>query len=305
MDWGLMLLGMGPVHLLNSTIGTRELVDYVRRHSLTYLSSVGTTFALLTSFASWIPKGALGSLRTICCGGSAFYRATAHKLAALVPGATMFNLFGPTEATVYCAGTRVDLGVASENATIDIGVPLSGQRFLFGIGDEISETPPRGECELLLSGTQLMEGYLGAESGLVDVFRGGRTQRVYRTGDLVLFDGERLYFSGRKGGFVKSRGYRISPQEVENAFLASPKIRECAAVAIPDPVAENLLVLCYVADDGRDVEDVELEAHGAARLAPYSIPRRFVRCERIPKSSSGKIDQAALVRTLRASEPAV
>jgi acyl-CoA synthetase (AMP-forming)/AMP-acid ligase II len=146
-----------------------------------------------------------------------------------------------------------------------------------------------------------MTGYLGAESGLPHVSCGGRTLTAYRTGDLVLSDRGRLYFTGRTGGFVKSRGYRISPQEVENAFLSSDKIKECAALAVPDPVAENLLVLCYVAHDKNDVEAVELEAHAGARLAPYSIPRRFVRCEKIPKSSSGKIDQEALRRMVRAS----
>lgn len=195
----------------------------------------------------------------------------------------MFNLFGPTEATIYFSGTRVDLDVASEQATIDIGTPFDGQRFLFDVDGTIEEAP-RGECELLLSGSQLMTGYLGAETGLMSVSVGGRTQTAYRTGDFVLLECGRLYFTGRKGGFVKSRGYRISPQEVENVFLSNTKIRECAAVAIPDPVAENLLVLCYVTHDGREVEAAELEAHGASRLATYSIPRRFVRCERIPKS---------------------
>jgi acyl-CoA synthetase (AMP-forming)/AMP-acid ligase II len=142
-----------------------------------------------------------------------------------------------------------------------------------------------------------MSGYLdgeGAESGLLTT--NGRT--AYRTGDLVVAEGGRIYFTGRKGGFVKTRGYRVSPQEVENAFLASAKIKECAAVAVPDPVAENLLVLCYVTHDGGALEAADLEKHAESRLAPYAIPRRFVRCERIPKSSAGKIDQTALRKSL-------
>lgn len=303
MDWVLMLLGVGPIHLLSSTIATLELVEYVRQHSLTYVSSVGTTFALLASYARWIPKGALDSLRTICCGGSAFHRATARELAVLVPGAEMFNLFGPTEATVYCGGTRVDLSVPSEIPTIEIGVPFPGQKFLFDVGGEVTESP-RGECELLLMGTQLMTGYLGAETGLVTLLSGGQPQTAYRTGDLVLAEGGRLYFVGRKGGFVKSRGYRVSPQEVENAFLTNPRIKECAALGLPDPVVENVLVLCFVTHDGHDMDDAELESHGASQLAPYSIPQRFVRCDRIPKSSSGKVDLETLRQTLREIEQA-
>ncbi len=292
-DWVFAFLGKGELHLVGSTTPPMDLVTYVTDHRITYLSSVGTTFALIAASRRWLKPGQLGSLRHVCVGGSAFYTKVARELLELLPDAALYNLFGPTEATVYCSGYRVTRDSALPRSTVPIGRPFSGQRFLYDDGQRITGAPGT-EAELLIAGTQLMAGYIGVEHSFEVVQHAGQDVQVYRSGDLFTGAGDDVTFVSRKGGFIKSRGYRISPAEIENAFLQHPAIRECALIGVADPVAENLPVLYYVAN--APVTAAELTAFVADKLASYSVPRELLATDGIPKSSSGKIDYAELQR---------
>jgi acyl-CoA synthetase (AMP-forming)/AMP-acid ligase II len=299
-DWILMLLGKGALHLLDAaSMTSMQLADYVAAQRLTYVSSVGTTFALLVSHGRWVADQ-LGSLRTVCSGGSTLYSNVARVLLDIMPRAKLFNLFGPTEATVYCAGHEVT-AASLGGPTVPIGHPFDDQLLLFDHGTVVT-TSPGQEAELLICGTQLMDGYLGVETSFEAVAWQGRQTRAYRSGDLFTGEADAIRFVCRKGGFIKKRGYRVSPAEVEAVFARHPAIAECASVGVPHPIAENTLVLFYVAPE--PVDAGALGEFGRQELASYAVPDEFVPIEAIPKSSSQKIDYAAL-RTLylaRASE---
>jgi acyl-coenzyme A synthetase/AMP-(fatty) acid ligase len=293
-DYTFMLLGKGTLHLLDSRVNSLALAKYVAEHGLTYVLSAPTTFALLCSYASWFDAKKLASLRTILVGGSAFHTKTADSLAALTPAATIYNLYGPTEVTVCCAGCVVQADDRKAAATIHIGDAFPGNLFLFDDGESIADSP-RNEAELLIAGSQLMQGYVGQAASLETIQWQGQPLLVYRTGDIFEMRNGKLFFVTRKGGFIKSRGYRLSPHEIEDACLSHPAIAECAVVGMPDLTAENVLVLFYSTRSPLEVGD--LTAHLQAKLASYSIPEAFVSLDELPKSSSGKVDYGAL-RTL-------
>jgi acyl-coenzyme A synthetase/AMP-(fatty) acid ligase len=158
--------------------------------------------------------------------------------------------------------------------------------------------------ELYVRGTTVMQGYWA------DPERTGRVQfpnpyggevrdPIYRTGDLVRWaeDGN-FHLLGRRDHQIKSRGYRIELGEIETALYAHSAVVECAVIAVADELITNRIKAYVALRDGIETED--LVRFCADRIPKYMIPESFEVLERLPKTSTGKIDRQAL-STLSAS----
>jgi acyl-coenzyme A synthetase/AMP-(fatty) acid ligase len=143
-----------------------------------------------------------------------------------------------------------------------------------------------------------MQGYLGdpektaarlVPDPLGDVIK----QPVYRTGDLVVLTDSGAYrFLGRRDEQIKSRGYRIELGDIETAIYAHPAVRECAVVAVPDELVTNR-VLAYVSLR-EQLDAGALAEFCAERLPHYMVPERFEFAEKLPRTSTGKVDRRTL-----------
>jgi acyl-coenzyme A synthetase/AMP-(fatty) acid ligase len=120
---------------------------------------------------------------------------------------------------------------------------------------------------------------------------------MYRTGDLARrrHDGG-LEYLGRVDRQIKVRGYRIEPAEVEGALLTHPLVTGAVVTAATDDRGRVHLA-AHVAGDLTGTTDPALRAHLAETLPPYMLPRQFVRVDRFPTTTSGKVDRAALALT--------
>ena len=101
---------------------------------------------------------------------------------------------------------------------------------------------------------------------------------------------------GRDKDVIIRGGVNVYPAEIESVLQQHAAIGECAVIGIEDEARGQLVTACIVTSD--DVDDSELEAHCAERLAPYKIPSRFLRIDALPKKNSGKIDKQALAARL-------
>jgi fatty-acyl-CoA synthase len=178
--------------------------------------------------------------------------------------------------------------------TVHIGRPFADQLFVYDDGTSLRATPGE-QSELLIVNTQLMAGYVGRTDSLEEITWQGEKRTAYRTADIFTEHAGRVVFVSRKGGFIKSRGYRVSPHEIEDAFLTDERIKTCAVIGVPDPLVENIFILFYVADAKLDREQLKaVRAVGEQKLPPYAMPKDYHHLEAMPKSSSGKIDYGAL-----------
>ncbi|MBF6618949.1 MAG: AMP-binding protein [Patulibacter sp.] len=138
-------------------------------------------------------------------------------------------------------------------------------------------------------------GYLGHDPAVRD--------QPWRTGDRVREQDGWLYFEGRTDDVISSAGYRIGPFEVESALVAHPAVAEAAVVAAPDEERGQIVRAVIVLRDGIAADDaliVALQEHVKATTAPYKYPRRIDVVDELPKTTSGKIQRAALRRGVRA-----
>jgi acyl-coenzyme A synthetase/AMP-(fatty) acid ligase len=155
---------------------------------------------------------------------------------------------------------------------------------------------PGGVGELLIGGPTVMKGYWGDEektSQRLVIDPVGGSQTVYRTGDMVAEspDGN-LQFFGRRDNQIKSRGYRIELGEIETVLNGHASVVECAAVAVPDAMITNRIHVYAVVRDDTPISD--LVAFCSDRVLPHMVPERIELVERLPRSSTGKIDRQRL-----------
>ncbi len=220
------------------------------------------------------------------CGGEALHPALAQALLARC--ARLFNVYGPTEATIWATLHEVK---APHEANC-IGRPLVGVDAM--VLDGAGHFHAHGEGELCLGGVQLARGYHGKAEMTAERFVAGPSQRLYRTGDRARIDADgRIFFEGRLDDQLKIRGFRVEPGEIEAALLSHASVREAAVVAHRNE--EDVRLLGYWVGD--ELEEVELRAHLAARLPKYMIPGRLERRDSLPRTPNGKLNRGALKGT--------
>lgn len=258
------------------------------------LDSVGATIMQATP-ASWqmlVDAGLPGrrNLRALC-GGEALPGALAARLSATC--AEVWNLYGPTETTIWSMASRVD------NTDLDplpLGRPIAGTR-LYVVDSHDRLAPVGVPGELLIAGRGVARGYwrrpeLTAQRFVTLSVTGGR--RAYRTGDRVRWrtDG-RLEFLGRLDAQVKLRGHRIELGEVEAALRGVPGVTEAVVVRREDRPGDARLV-GYLTG-GPAVDTSAARRLLTARLPAHMVPARLVYLERLPRTPNGKVDRTALL----------
>ena len=272
--------------------------DRCRSLRLTHLS-LPTAFWHELVAADWPEDLDLGpDLRVLLVGGEAMSSDAFRRWKRVTrPGIDLINGYGPTEVTI--AATYVVLSRDEErDAGIPIGCPFPG--YTVFVRDARGEPLPIGAAgELWVGGPNLALGYLGdpqltASRFVTDVATGGTGARFYRTGDRVRWRGDgRLAFLGRTDLQLKVRGYRIEPADIERVLQEVAGVRQVAVIAQRGPGGDRLVA--FVVPEGVAAVEMKVLTDAATRELPaYMVPSQFVMLARLPISSTGKVDRAAL-----------
>ncbi len=220
----------------------------------------------------------------------------ARDIAEAVPGASLANIYGPTECTVYAtAAYRIE-----ERGDIEppIGAPLPNTA-CYVLDAHLRPVPPGTPGELYLAGGRVVRGYLNrpgltAERFVADPF-GEPGTRMYRTGDLVRWtDSGELQYLGRTDHQVKLRGFRIETGEVESVLAAHPDVAEAVVTLHEDAAGVQRLVGYLQPRGGAALDDRSVREHAESRLPDYMVPAVFVTLDALPLNANGKLDRRAL-----------
>jgi amino acid adenylation domain-containing protein len=261
----------------------RRLRRRLEADRISIMQATPATWRLLLE-AGWTGDGKLRML----CGGEAMSPALADRL--LAAGGELWNMYGPTEATVWCSLARILPGYDR----ITVGRPIDG--LAMSVLDEWrAPLPPGREGEIWIGGKGLARGYRGRPDLTAERFvpdpNGRPGERLYRTGDQgrQLPDG-RIECLGRLDQQVKIGGFRIELGEVEAVLRAVPGVREALVVADLDGGRDPRLVAYWVGDAAR----FSLLEATRRKLPPTMVPQAFVPLEVFPLNTNGKIDRKRL-----------
>jgi amino acid adenylation domain-containing protein len=278
----------------------------VARHGVTHFQCTPSLAGLLV--ADEASRAGLRALDAMLVGGEALSPALARELAAAVRG-DLYNMYGPTETTIWSTAWRVDRAAFAGPAPppVSLGAPLANTTVY--LLDERRAPVPLGVAgELYVGGAGVTRGYLGQreltdERFVPNPFGPGR---LYRTGDLGRrrADGA-LEFLGRADHQVKIRGHRVELAEIELTIRTVSGARDVVVVARPAapgrPGSEGLVA--YLA--GASPTAADLRRLLRERLPAPLVPTAYVVLERLPLTPNGKVDRQALPapESARAAEP--
>lgn len=253
------------------------LVDEDQRHTL---ADVVERYGVERIFLPFTPlkyfvesRPSLPSLREVFTAGESLHITPAlRRFLDEHPSCVLHNQYGPTETSVIVTSHPVD---PDDEVWPPIGRPIAGAQLRL-VGQDGREVPVGAIGEIEISGLPVATGYVGQP------FHGR-----YRTGDLGRWraDGT-VQFLGRVDDQVKIRGFRVEPGEVQ-AVLAE-LAGDAAVVVRPDVHGEPELV-AYVVSSRTDLAE-----QAAQSLPAHMVPKHWVRMDRLPYNTSGKLDRTRL-----------
>ncbi|MCE0522900.1 MAG: amino acid adenylation domain-containing protein [Methylacidiphilales bacterium] len=269
--------------------GFRVLHHLTANHA-TVMQGTPSTWRMLLD-AKWPGHPQLKML----CGGEALPRELANQL--LAKGGELWNMYGPTETTIWSAAARV----ARDDSPINIGEPIANTQ-LYILDPHLQPVPLGVTGELHIGGLGLARGYrnrpeLTAERFIPDPFSGESGARLYKTGDVARLRAKgQIEILGRLDHQVKIRGFRIELGEIEARIGEHPQVREVVVTAREDAPGRKQLVAYLVLKAGAPASLMvpELRNFLEQKLPDYMIPAIFEELAALPRTPNGKINRKAL-----------
>jgi amino acid adenylation domain-containing protein len=265
-----------------------ELLKLLRESKATVMQATPVTFRLLMA-AGWRgdPKF------TVWCGGEALPRDLVNQILTL--GIDVWNMYGPTETTIWSATSRM----VQQSGPVYVGPPIDNTEFY--VLDARKQLVPTGVAgELYIGGVGVAKGYfqrpdLTADRFIPDTFSATPGARLYRTGDLVrrLSSGE-FDFLGRADGQIKLRGFRIELGEIETALSKASGVDQAVVMLREDTPGDKRLVAYLIPSNGSTPHAADLRTYLLAKLPDYMIPAAFISLPSFPLTANAKIDRRAL-----------
>ncbi|WP_176113490.1 acyl-CoA ligase (AMP-forming), exosortase A system-associated [Burkholderia cepacia] len=285
----------GATVVLLNYLTPQDVIDACECERVTAITGVPPLWMQLIR-AKWTDQ-ARRTLRYFANTGGRLPTPVLQQLRELFPQAKPYLMYGLTEAfrSTFLEPSEVDRRPDS------IGKAVPNARILV-VRDDGSPCGPDETGELVHVGACVTLGYWNDATRTAQRYRpspeakpgGAQRDRAVWSGDLVRRDAEGfLYFVARNDAQIKSSGYRISPEEIEEVVHDSGLVTETVALGIPDDELGEAITLLVVPAI-TDFDAQTLQAWCVAHLPRYMLPQRIVVRETIPRNPNGKFDRAAL-----------
>ena len=266
----------------------QKLLETLNNSGATIMQATPASWKMLLA-AGWPGSEGL----KILCGGEALPQQLANQLQ--LRGAFVWNLYGPTETTIWSTLYQLD----RKDESVSIGRPIANTQ-IYILDRYLMPVPVGVFGELHIGGAGLARGYLNrpeltAQKFIPNPFSNSPDARLYKTGDLARYlpDGN-IEYLGRIDNQVKIRGYRIELGEIEETLRQHPAVRDAATIARDDGSGNKRLIGYIVAPSETTLTTGELHVFLKEKLPDYMVPAAFVLLEALPLTINGKLDRRSL-----------
>ena len=276
------------------------LVNFFNRSEVSHAFFVPAMLTACIDYCAEQPESErFPTLKSLLVGGDRFPRVTLDKLREKgMDHIHVFNLYGPTEGSIYCTRFNTKDWQAS-GSNVPIGTTVANIRAY--IVDEHLKLLPHGFAgELCIAGVGVTRGYRNLPEKTAATFvqnpfeATGDHARVYRTGDAVRFleDGN-IEFISRIDTQVKIRGLRIELGEIEERLIEYEDIALACAV-VKETATGPSIVAYFTSVMGNILAHKGIANFLGQYLPSYMIPHFFQQLDTIPTTASGKLDRKSL-----------
>ncbi|NIA15175.1 MAG: AMP-binding protein [Nitrospiraceae bacterium] len=268
-----------------------QIVQRIKDEAVTGFPGVPTMYAMLLQMEQLDPA-MFDTVRFITNTGAALPVPHIKRLGSLFRNARIYSMYGVTESKrcTYLPPEELERRPAS----VGRGMP---NEEVFVVDDDGNPVAPGEVGELVIRGSNVMQGYWELPEATAEVLRPGRYpwEKVLYTGDLFKTDEEGyLYFVSRKDDIIKSRGEKVSPREVENVICEIPQVQQAAVIGIPDEILGQAVKAFVVLTPGAELNQRDIIGHCTRRLESFMVPKVAEFRDDLPKTSSGKVKHKAL-----------
>lgn len=272
----------------------RDVVKAVERHAITTIAAVPPLWMQLVE-TQW-PDEVASRLKRLTNSGGALTAGLVHAMRETFPRAKIYAMYGLTEAF---RSTYLEPGlIATQPTSIGTEIPFAE---VMVVADEGHAAGPGEEGELVHAGPLVAKGYWQDAERTAERFRPAPS--FSKLGGTAVWSGDRvrrdadglLHFVGRRDAMIKTSGNRVSPQEVEEAAVATGLVVEAVALGLPD---ERLGQAIHLVVRGLSGEIEDLRKALLADLPGFMVPSAIHPRDSLPLGPNGKLDRAGLYAEL-------
>lgn len=269
------------------------MFETIQKHRITVVSILPTAYRKMLQVPDAEKNYDLSSVRLFTGGGESLTAETFYQWKSKF-GAEIYEGLGTTEMFFVFVSNAVTMKAKPGS----VGVPVPGYEVKV-IDDEGKECQ-RGEIGRLLArgptGTLYWRDAQRQKKAVVNGW--------CLVGDYVYQDEDGyIWFVSREEDLIKSSGYRIGPEEIEEALTKHPAVADVGVIGVPDPVRGEITKAFVVLKEGYEPSDAlkeQLIEHCRNYIAVYKLPREIEFTDQLPRTVTGKL----LRRLLRERERA-
>jgi long-chain acyl-CoA synthetase len=259
-------------------------IEAIARHRCTFLTAVPPMIAMMLREHDLMARTDVSSVQFVRMGSAPVSEGLMQALHRALPQAKATNAYGTTEAGPVVFGPH-PRGLAQPETSVGYPHPKVAVR----LADGGSRAASQGELEMKCPA--MMLGYHNRPDLPVPITADG----FYRTGDVFRRDADGFhYFLGRTDDMFVSGGENIYPGDVERMLERHPAVAQASVVPIDDDIKGTKPVAFIIAKSAVDAE--EIKRFALANAPAYQHPRFVWFVDRLPLSTTNKIDRAALMR---------
>jgi len=259
-----------------------SLMETLKTYKPLSFPAVPSLWAAILSLPPEVAREHLSSIRVATSGGAPLPR-WAHERFEELTGRRIAEAYGLSEASSATHFTPYPRG----GPIGSIGVPLPDTEAKI-----VDRETGKAECaageigELVVKGPQIMQGYWNNEAMTSAALRNG----WLHTGDLARMDQDGFfYLVDRKDDLIISSGFNVYPGEIEEVLRRHPKVKDAAAVGVPDRIKGQAIVAVIALKPGVEADKQELLKYCKDHMPDYRVPKAILLMEEIPRDPAGKI----------------
>jgi len=277
--------------VLAQSIFLGSVIRSLNEYQCTGFAGVPSTYLILSKKTPFL-SSSFPSLRTLQQAGGHLPHEVIRQFVSAFPDKNFIVMYGATEASARLSYLHPD-ELFRRPDSIGKGIP-GVELAIHDEGGNLVEPGIPGE--IVARGDNIMLGYYQDPCGTEEVIYDG----WYHTGDLGTFDEEGyIYITGRKGTFIKSAGFKVSPLEIEDILLRTSHVEGCLVIGVPHPLMGEAIIACVQSRSQDESLVQNLLDYCRCELPTHKVPVDIILLDNIPLNSSGKPDRQMVIKEVQ------